>query len=92
MHGAASRGNVAAVALLLAAPGNNPLAKSMVGWRRATILFLSSYRRAYCLQNGSPLDAAKRNNHAAVVAMLKTDPRVVAAVGAAASQRVRRAI
>ena len=41
--GAASRDNVAAVALrlLLASSGNDSLAKSMVGWWRLTIVFFS---------------------------------------------------
>ena len=87
LHAAAYRGYTSAVALLLATPGVDPLAKTAVRgaqrWLRGLPAVLSAPRPSPLLQEDeTPLDWAKsaEEDAAAAAALLRADPRVAAAL------------
>ena len=96
LHIAAGMGHAPMVALLLATPGVDPLAiDSLVrGTQRAFHWGFcpSAHALPSVLQSGvTPLEKARRRKHAAAAAVLEADPRVAAALAAAAAIKGPRA-
>ena len=82
LHAAAKTGHAPIVALLLAAPGVNPLVKESLvrgTLRRHRKLCLPAPRHSLLLQDGTPLDVAQKYGNDAAAALLLADPRVAAA-------------
>ena len=82
-------GHAPVVALLLATPGVDPLARNIVSGAEAAQgrACLPAPRPSPLLQEGSsPLDYAQILGHASSAALLRADPRVAAALAAAGAK------